>query len=74
MELLTAVAMTACRGTVARAIVSEAQLTAADRAVDIGCGPGTAVREAARRGVPVTGVDPSATALRLARVLSRAVA
>jgi ubiquinone/menaquinone biosynthesis C-methylase UbiE len=72
MELLTAVSMTAGRGTVARAIISEAQLTAADRAVDIGCGPGTAVREAARRGAPVTGVDPSAIALRLARALSRA--
>jgi ubiquinone/menaquinone biosynthesis C-methylase UbiE len=72
MELIMALSMTAGRGTVARAIVSEAQLTAADRAVDIGCGPGTAVREAARRGVPVTGVDPSTTALRLARALSRA--
>lgn len=74
VELLTALAMTAGRGPVARAIVSEAQLTAADRAADVGCGPGTAVREAARRGVPVTGIDPSSVALRLARVLTRATA
>jgi SAM-dependent methyltransferase len=72
VELLTALAMTAGRGPVARAIISEAQLTAADRAADIGCGPGTAVREAARRGVPVTGIDPSSVALRLARLLTRA--
>jgi len=74
IELLTALAMTAGRGPVARAIISEARLTAADRAADIGCGPGTAVREAARRGVPVTGVDPSSVALRLARLLTRAPA
>jgi len=71
VELLTALAMTAGRGPVARAIISEARLTAADRAADIGCGPGTAVREAARRGVPVTGLDPSSAALRLARLLTR---
>lgn len=71
VELVTALAMTAGRGPVARAIISEARLTAADRAADIGCGPGTAVREAARRGVPVTGIDPSSVALRLARLLTR---
>jgi SAM-dependent methyltransferase len=70
VELLTALAMTAGRGPLARAIVSEAGLTAADRAVDVGCGPGTAVREAARRGVTVTGIDPSPMALRIARVLT----
>lgn len=74
VELLTALTMTAGRGPVARAIISEARLTAADRAADVGCGPGTAVREAARRGVPVTGIDPSSVALRLARVLTRATA
>jgi SAM-dependent methyltransferase len=73
-ELLTALAMTAGRGPVARAIISEARLTGADRAADIGCGPGTAVREAARHGVPVTGIDPSSVALRLARLLTRATA
>src|SRR5215813_3969951 len=72
VELLTALAMRAGRGPVARAIISEARLTAADRAVDVGCGPGTAVREAARHGVSVTGIDPSPVALRFARVLTRA--
>ena len=74
VELLTALAMTVGRGPVARAIISEARLTAADRAADIGCGPGTAVREAGRRGASVTGIDPSSVALRLARVLTRATA
>lgn len=66
-----ALSMTGGRGAVARAIVGEAKLGKGDRAVDIGCGPGTAARIAAARGVPVTGVDPSSIALRLARVLSR---
>jgi ubiquinone/menaquinone biosynthesis C-methylase UbiE len=43
-----------------------------DRVVDIGCGPGGAVREAARRGALVTGVDPAPVMLRLARTFARA--
>ena len=66
-----ALAMTAGRGPVARAIVAEAGLAAGDRAADIGCGPGTAVRRAAASGVPVTGVDPSPAALSLARMFTR---
>ncbi|WP_299559410.1 class I SAM-dependent methyltransferase [uncultured Mycolicibacterium sp.] len=42
-----------------------------DRVVDIGCGPGNAVREAARRGAHATGVDPSPMMLRLARTFTR---
>jgi ubiquinone/menaquinone biosynthesis C-methylase UbiE len=42
-----------------------------DRVVDIGCGPGGAVREAARRGARVTGVDPAPVMLRLARTFTR---
>ncbi|KUI04002.1 class I SAM-dependent methyltransferase [Mycobacterium sp. IS-3022] len=42
-----------------------------DRVVDIGCGPGTAAREAARRGATVTGVDPAPVMLRLARLCTR---
>jgi ubiquinone/menaquinone biosynthesis C-methylase UbiE len=41
-----------------------------DRVVDVGCGPGTAARIAARRGARVTGVDPAAVMLRLARTLT----
>src|SRR5260221_5068387 len=73
-EVLPALAMTAGGGPVAGAIISEARLTAADHAADIGCGPGTAVRKAARRGASVTGIDPSSVALRLARLLTRATA
>jgi ubiquinone/menaquinone biosynthesis C-methylase UbiE len=42
-----------------------------DRVVDVGCGPGGAVREAARRGARVTGVDPAPVMLRLARIFTR---
>jgi ubiquinone/menaquinone biosynthesis C-methylase UbiE len=42
-----------------------------DRVVDIGCGPGVAVRYAARQGATVTGVDPAPVMLRVARLLTR---
>ncbi len=42
-----------------------------DRVVDVGCGPGSAVREAARRGARVTGVEPAPVMLRLARTFTR---
>jgi ubiquinone/menaquinone biosynthesis C-methylase UbiE len=42
-----------------------------DRVVDVGCGPGTAVRHAARLGATVTGVDPAPVMLRMARRLTR---
>ena len=42
-----------------------------DRVVDIGCGPGAAVRYAARLGIDVVGVDPAPQMLRLARRLTR---
>jgi ubiquinone/menaquinone biosynthesis C-methylase UbiE len=66
-EILTAVSMTVGRGPTARAVAGTAGLTAGDRVLDIGCGPGTAVREAARRGATATGLDPSPVMLRLAR-------
>jgi len=55
----------------ARRAVELAGVTANDSVVDIGCGPGNAVREAARRGARATGVDPSSAFLRLARVVTR---
>jgi ubiquinone/menaquinone biosynthesis C-methylase UbiE len=44
-----------------------------ERVVDVGCGPGAAVRHAARAGLNVTGVDPSPQMLRLARRLTHGV-
>ena len=58
------------RGRMASVVADVALLTPADRVVDIGCGPGTAVRVASRRCARATGVDPDPTSLRLARWLS----
>ena len=41
-----------------------------DDVVDIGCGPGVALREARRRGATCTGVDPASPMLRLGRLVS----
>lgn len=56
---------------VARLAVDLAAVSEADRVVDVGCGPGAAARQAARRGARVTGVDPAPVMLRLARTLTR---
>jgi ubiquinone/menaquinone biosynthesis C-methylase UbiE len=70
-QVITAVSMTAGRGPLARAVAGAAELTPADRVVDIGCGPGTAVRYAARRAAAATGIDPDPAMLRLARWSTR---
>ncbi len=69
-ELISALAMTAGRGPAARVIADAAAVTGGDRVADIGCGPGAAVREAARRGASATGIDPSPAMLWLARRIS----
>jgi ubiquinone/menaquinone biosynthesis C-methylase UbiE len=69
-EILTAVSMTIRRHRVARVVVDAAHLGPADRVIDIGCGPGTAVRQAARRAAAATGIDPAPGMLTLARWLS----
>lgn len=46
------------------------QVSSSDHVVDVGCGPGTAARVAARRAARVTGVDPSSTMLRIARLVT----
>jgi len=68
--LLTAVSMTVGRGPAARTVAGLAGLSPRDRVVDIGCGPGTAARIAARRCTSVTGVDPTPAMLRLGRWLT----
>ena len=70
-EIMTAVSMTIRRGPLARGAADAARLTLADRAIDIGCGPGTAVRLAARRADAATGIDPSPVMLQLARQISK---
>ncbi len=65
-QIITALSMTAGRGPLARAVADAAELTPADRVVDIGCGPGTAVRHAAGRAATATGIDPDPAMLRLA--------
>jgi ubiquinone/menaquinone biosynthesis C-methylase UbiE len=69
--LLAALSFTVGRGTSARLAADRTGVRAGDRVVDIGCGPGTAVRLARRRGATVTGVDPAPVMLRVGRLLSR---
>ncbi|MGH3901916.1 MAG: class I SAM-dependent methyltransferase [Pseudonocardiaceae bacterium] len=69
--LLAGLTMIVAGGAVARLAADLACVSDADRVVDAGCGPGSAVREAARRGARVTGVDPAPVMLRLARTLTR---
>ena len=47
------------------------ELAAGDAVADIGCGPGTAARHAARLGAAVVGIDPAPVMLRFARFLTR---
>jgi ubiquinone/menaquinone biosynthesis C-methylase UbiE len=47
------------------------ELAAGDTVADVGCGPGSAARHAARLGASVIGVDPAPVMLRLARLLTR---
>ena len=42
-----------------------------DHVVDVGCGPGVAVRRAARSAASVVGVDPASVMLRVGRLLTR---
>jgi len=55
---------------VARLAADHTSVADRDHVVDVGCGPGTAARVAARRGATVTGVDPAPIMLKLARRLT----
>jgi ubiquinone/menaquinone biosynthesis C-methylase UbiE len=67
---LAGLTMIVGRGHVARLAVDLTSVSRGDHVVDVGCGPGTAAREAARRGARVTGVDPALVMLQLARLLT----
>ncbi|MGO9929160.1 MAG: class I SAM-dependent methyltransferase [Mycobacterium sp.] len=68
--LVAAVGMLVTGRGYARLAVDLASVSDADRVVDIGCGPGNAVRAAAQRGARVAGVDPAPMMLRLARTVT----
>lgn len=69
--LVFATFMLASGRRLARLAVEQARVSSTDNVVDIGCGPGSAVRAAARSGAHVTGVDPSPMMLRVARTVTR---
>jgi ubiquinone/menaquinone biosynthesis C-methylase UbiE len=69
--LLIGLTMAIGRGQGARLVADLTGTGPGDRVVDVGCGPGTAVREAARRGAAATGIDPAGVMLGLARALTR---
>ena len=70
-DSLMAVSMLFGRGPAARLAVVAAGLTAQDRVVDVGCGPGTAIRAASQHCKAAIGVDPSAASVRLGRLVNR---
>jgi ubiquinone/menaquinone biosynthesis C-methylase UbiE len=69
-EVVTAATMPIGARFFAESAVEAANLDSSDRVVDLGCGPGTASRIAARKGATVTGVDPTPVMLRFARFLT----
>lgn len=68
---LAAASMVLGRGGDARLAQRLSGLGSGDTVVDVGCGPGAAVRRAARLGASTVGVDPASVMLRLAHVLTR---
>jgi ubiquinone/menaquinone biosynthesis C-methylase UbiE len=72
--LVAGLTMVVGRGDVSRLAADLAEVTADDRVVDVGCGPGAAARLAARRGADVIGVDPAPVMLKLARRLTHRAA
>jgi ubiquinone/menaquinone biosynthesis C-methylase UbiE len=70
-ELVSAATMPVGAGVFAECAIGASRIDDADRVVDLGCGPGTASRAAARRGATVFGVDPTPMMLRFARWFTR---
>jgi ubiquinone/menaquinone biosynthesis C-methylase UbiE len=69
--LVAALSMVFGRKGDARLAARLSEMGSSEVVVDIGCGPGAAVRYAARSGATVTGVDPAPVMLRTARLLTR---
>lgn len=69
--LIAGLTMAVGRGNVARLASDLADVSPGQHVVDVGCGPGTAARLAARRGATVSGVDPAPVMLGLARWLTK---
>ena len=69
--LFAGLTMIVGRGPDARLAAETVHLNSGDRVIDVGCGPGSAARLAARRGAAVTGVDPAPVMLALARRVTR---
>jgi ubiquinone/menaquinone biosynthesis C-methylase UbiE len=59
------------RGPVAELAADLTGIGPDDHLVDIGCGPGAAVRVAVGRGASATGVDPATVMLRLGSIVTR---
>jgi ubiquinone/menaquinone biosynthesis C-methylase UbiE len=72
--LLAALSMAFGRKDDARLAVRLSGMESGNRVLDVGCGPGVAVRNAGRLGATVTGVDPAPVMLRTARLLTRSPA
>jgi ubiquinone/menaquinone biosynthesis C-methylase UbiE len=68
--LIAAATMAVGREGDAKLAAQLSRLHTGDRVVDVGCGPGTAVRRATRLGALVIGVDPAPVMLRVARILT----
>jgi ubiquinone/menaquinone biosynthesis C-methylase UbiE len=72
LGVVAALSMIAGRENDARLADKLSRLAPGEVVVDIGCGPGAAVRRAARLGATAIGVDPAPVMLRAARLLTRA--
>jgi ubiquinone/menaquinone biosynthesis C-methylase UbiE len=66
LGLAAGLAMAVGRGRVASLVADAAAVGPGDRVVDVGCGPGRFLREAAERGAEAVGVDPSPRMRRMA--------
>jgi ubiquinone/menaquinone biosynthesis C-methylase UbiE len=66
LGLVAGLGMALGRGRMARLVADVAGVGPGDRVVDVGCGPGRFLREAAERGAEAVGVDPSARMRRMA--------